>query len=516
MTFEANLGVLNGAAERIIPEIRRGIEKESLRITGNGHLSQEPHPQELGSALTHPFITTDYSEALIELVTPTFTSVEHALRNLEEVHRVTYHHLGDELLWVNSLPCLLGDESSIPIAQFGNSNIGRMKNVYRRGLDVRYGRRMQIIAGIHYNFSVPAAFWEAFGLYEKNDHAISNAYMAAIRNFHRHCWLIFYLFGASPAACGSFFDKVEDRQNLSELGSHTLYGAHATSLRMSNYGYRNPVQSKIRIDHNTINAYIETLSKTINEPFPPYVEIGVKKDGEHLQLNSNLLQIENEYYSVIRPKRRTESLESPTHALRNRGVEYLEVRCVDLDPNEPIGLSACQGRFLDLFLMNCLLSPSPPISGDDSETIAANKDYAVFYGRNTGQTLRKNGQLVTLTSWGNELLDQLEAIAEIFDQALVGDHYRRAVRDQRLKIENPESTPSARIVQELVANNEPFFAFAMQKAEEAKAALIAKPIAQLILKSYDNIALESIEKQKEIEQSDVVDFDTFLDEYFGR
>ena len=517
MTFDKRLAQLrDGDADNLL-KIQRGIEKESLRITHDGHLSQRPHPQSLGSALTHPSITTDYSEALIELITPTFNGLQEVLDFLNQLHRLTYHHIDDELLWVNSLPCLLGDEKTIPIAEFGTSNIGRMKHVYRRGLDLRYGRNMQIIAGIHYNFSVPDVFWRTMELSDNgpDQHAVSNAYMAGIRNFHRFSWLLFYLFGASPAACRSFFSEA-DACGLVSLGSHTLYAKNATSLRMSNYGYRNPVQSEICINHNSVDSYIETLSETINTPFASYEKFGVRSNGDYIQLNTNLLQIENEYYSVIRPKRRTNSMEKPTHALRDRGVEYLEIRCLDLDPYEPIGISEVQSQFLDLLILFCLLYPSPAMPDSHHPIISANKDATVLNGRNPELILKRNGERISLASWGKEILDHLQPIAERFDQALQGDGYQRCLKMQRDKLDNPELTPSARILNELIENDESFFAFAMRKAEEAKAELTREPLDSATISEFAEVATRSIQEQIEMESRDEEDFDQFLKAYFSQ
>ena len=518
MEFDKRINKLSDAASEIIPNIQRGIEKESLRITKEGNLSQNSHPITLGSALTHPYFTTDYSEALLELVTPTFDSVEKLLEHLVLLHKVVYHHIEDELLWVNSLPCLLQDEKSIPIACFGNSNIGRMKHVYRRGLALRYGRKMQVIAGIHYNFSVPDQFWPVLDIPvpdADNSKKVSNAYMAAIRNFHRYCWLIFYLFGASPAACRSFFSDLSKCQ-LEHTGNHTLHGKYATSLRMSNYGYRNPIQSQITIDNNSIDGYVNTLCNTITTPFKQYANYGVKSNGEYLQLNSNLLQIENEYYTVIRPKRQTEPLERPTQALKRRGIEYLEVRCLDLNPFEPIGISTTQAKFMDLFLMLCLIQPSDFFFSQHPKIVAANKDSTVLNGRKPGLMLQRNGKAIKLKSWGLELLEQLEVIADVFDSVIGSNGYRQSVLEQKVKLLSPEQTPSAKITEQLLKDDIPFFSFSMLKSEQSKKALEEKRVEHECLAYFKKIADDSIQRQNEIEQADHIDFDEFLEKYFSR
>ena len=125
--------------------IRRGIEKESLRTQPSGALALTPHPAPLGSALTHPHITTDFSESQLELITGVHAGVEACLEELTQVHQFVYRTLGDEMLWVGSMPCGLPTDETIPIGVYGSSNVGRAKSIYRMGLGHRYGRRMQTI-----------------------------------------------------------------------------------------------------------------------------------------------------------------------------------------------------------------------------------------------------------------------------------------------------------------------------------------------------------------------------------
>jgi glutamate--cysteine ligase len=199
--------------------IRRGIEKESLRVQPNGALALTPHPLALGSALTHPNITTDFCESQPELITGVHAGVQDCLDELIQVHQFTYRALraaGDEMLWAASMPCGLPGDDAIPLGYYGSSNIGRAKTVYRMGLGHRYGRRMQTISGIHYNWSLPGVS--------------SEQYFGLIRNFRRHAFLLLYLLGASPAVCSTF---VAGRPHeLQVLKGNTLYMPHGTSLRL--------------------------------------------------------------------------------------------------------------------------------------------------------------------------------------------------------------------------------------------------------------------------------------------
>ncbi len=243
--------------------MRRGIEKESLRTRPDGALALTPHSFALGSALAHPHITTDFSESQLELITGVHDSAEACLQELTHIHQAVYRAIGEELMWVGSMPCGLPAERQIPIGRYGSSNIGRAKTVYRNGLSWRYGRRMQTISGIHYNWSMPG---------------LANAeYFSLIRNFRRHGWLLFYLFGASPAVCSSF---VAGRSHpLKELRPGTLHLPHATSLRMGRLGYQSDAQSSLVVSCNDLLAYGKTLQQGLTQVYPPYAKIGIREPG---------------------------------------------------------------------------------------------------------------------------------------------------------------------------------------------------------------------------------------------
>ncbi|MDB5753045.1 MAG: gshA, partial [Ramlibacter sp.] len=249
--------------------IRRGIEKESLRARASGALAATPHPEALGSALTHPNITTDYSESQLELITGVHASVEQCLEELTQVHQFAYRALGDEMMWVSSMPCVLPADETIPIGRYGSSNVGRAKSIYRMGLAHRYGRRMQTISGIHYNWSLPG---------------VSDAqYFALIRNFRRHAFLLLYLFGASPTACSSF---VLGRQHeLQTLSPGTVYMPYGTSLRMGRLGYQSAAQASLAVSYNGLEGYAASLHDALTRPYPAYEAVGiVNPGGEYNQL----------------------------------------------------------------------------------------------------------------------------------------------------------------------------------------------------------------------------------------
>jgi glutamate--cysteine ligase len=519
LPLATRLALLSGPSKaHLLTGITRGIEKESLRVQANGRLANSPHPKELGSALTHPSITTDYSEALLEFITAPSSSIEQVLNELNEIHRVTYQHIGDELLWVSSMPCQLGDDSSIPIADYGSSNIGTMKKVYRVGLGNRYGRLMQTIAGIHYNFSVPDELWLELQSASNNKDSLKDfktaGYFALIRNFRRYSWLLLYLFGSAPAVCKSF---VRGRQHdLVPVGddSHSLHSPYATSLRMGDLGYQSNAQSSLVVCYNSLDQYIATLREALDQPYPAYDAIGLKDaDGNYRQLSTHLLQIENEFYSAIRPKRTAGSGETPLHALEQGGVEYIEVRCVDLNPLVAAGIDESTIQFLDTFLLFCLLEDSPETNNEEYARIPQNNIRTVYQGRDPSLHLLRDGSEVTLRDWGHELMASLEPIASLLDKAHNSDTYSEVLTAMEARIEDASSTPAAILLREMADNNETYYGFAMRKAREQRDHFLQWPPTKETADKYRDLAQQSIWQQTEIESNDKLPFGEFLANY---
>ena len=496
-----------------LTRINRGIERECLRLDDQGNLAQTPHPQALGSALCHPSITTDFSESLLEFVTPVFTDIDECLNFLKELHQFTYQHIDDELIWMNSMPCILPGITNIPIAEYGNSNSGKMKHVYRVGLSNRYGSAMQTISGIHYNFSVPGSLLNTLFEKELSRDEISNLYMGLVRNFHRHCWLLLYLFGASPAVCKSFL-RENDEHGLESFDSVSFYGPEATTLRMSDLGYRNIAQSRIKIGLCNVRTYVDTLREATEQPYPDYEEIGVKTDDEYNQLNTNLLQIENEYYTVIRPKQVIGAGEKPTTALKQRGIGYVEVRCLDINPNSPVGITAEDSRFVDTLLLHCLFSDSPVMSDLEKTEIPENRNRMVRQGRKPDLTLVNNEKEVSAKQMMLDLLAELTPIAKLLDKANGDNLHTQALDQQISKANNPHLTPSAQIIEEMRSMDESFFENAMRVTQQHRQDL-TQPLDESKLTKMKTEAQESLALQKQREDSDSLSFDDFLAAYFN-
>jgi glutamate--cysteine ligase len=514
--FEQRLAALVNARERgVLQHGLKGVEKESLRVTPEGLLARTSHPASLGSALTHDFITTDYSEALIELVTPAFPQSWALLQFLCDLHQFVYRHLGDELLWATSMPCRIEGDSSIPVAHFGRSNVGRMKEVYRLGLGYRYGRMMQAISGVHFNYSFPKQLWPVLAdvLQERkvDQDFVSTQYFALLRNYRRYGWLILYLFGNSPALCDSFVMGRE--HSLQQLTPGTLYEPHATSLRMSDLGYRNKSQAGVQISVNSLDEYVRDLTSAVSTPNAEYEKIGVKVDGEYRQLNANRLQIENEYYSYIRPKRVTRSGEHPTQALRRAGVEYVEFRALDVSAYDPVGVNQNKLRFLEAFAALCLLKDSQRIEAGDK--LDANHAAVARRGREPGLKLDRDGRPIELRAWGLELIDSMRGVCELLDEGDAQRPYTAALELQEAKINDPALTPSARTLQELRSTGESFAEMALRMSALHKNYFLELyPPNEQRLREFAEQADHSLEQQAAIERADTLSFDEYLANYF--
>jgi len=502
--LEEKLRAIDPAA---LKGMRRGIEKESLRTRPDGALALTPHAAALGSALAHPHVTTDFSESQLELITGVHPNAEACLEELTRIHQFVYRAIGEELMWAGSMPCNLPADDAIPIGRYGTSNVGRAKTVYRNGLAWRYGRRMQAISGIHYNWSMPG---------------LGNAeYFALIRNFRRHGWLLFFLFGASPAVCSSF---VAGRAHpLRELRPGTLHLPHATSLRMGRLGYQSDAQSSLVVSCNDLESYGATLQRGLTQVYPPYDKVGIREPGRpgdgpetYRQMSTTLLQIENEFYGKIRPKRRIRPGERPLHALRERGVEYVEVRLMDLDPFAPAGITLPVMRFLDVFLLHCLLSPSPPDTPEDIACESRNQETVAARGREPGLVLGCFPGEMGLAQWGAQLLAECEPIAAALDAALGGDAYRAAHAAQGAVLRDPALAPSARVLAAMLGEHAGSYTdFTLALSRRHRAALVAQEFPRAEEERFARLAAESLAKQKSIEAADTLPFEEYRRKYLA-
>lgn len=500
----------------LLSDIRRGVEKEGLRVDHSAFLASTPHPVALGSTLCNNRITTDYAEALLELITAPYASVEELRTELQHVHQFVVRHLGDEIIWNQSMPAHLPDEADIQIGWYGTSNTGMFKHVYRRGLAERYGKRMQCIAGVHYNYSLPDRIWPLLQIDGRTfQEQRSNGYLALIRNFTRYSWLLMYLFGASPAVSKDFLG--EHQLPLEKIAPDTYCLPWATSLRMSDLGYQNKeAQAELQLCYNDLDTFLLRMRRAATTSWPAYADIGTHRNGEWIQLNTNILQIENEYYSNIRPKRTPKSNERPSSALANRGVEYIEVRCLDIDPFDPIGLSAETARFLDVFLLFCATEPSPVFpDGGFCQDSKNNFAKVVVEGRKPGLLLRnQNKQDVELKSWGEDLILAMQPYAALFDKGAEQPLYQAALDAQMAKIQDASLCPSARVLKQISESGQSFVDYTYAQSLAHKNHLLDLPFSAELQQEFEQAATDSIAAQQQIEAAEKdQSFEVYLQKY---
>jgi len=519
--FERRLASLVNAREPgVLQNGLKGVERESLRVTSAGTIAHTPHPGALGSALASEHITTDFSEALIELVTPAFAHSWELLQYLCDLHQFVYRRLGEELLWATSMPCPLQDDAEVPTANYGPSHIGRMKSVYREGLRNRYGARMQAISGVHFNYSFPQKFWEVYAAVHGEAAGATTGFRSAsyfdlVRNYRRLGWIVLYLFGTSPVVGRDFLDG--STAGLEALDARTAFTPYATSLRMSDIGYRNRNQAGVTVSANSLEEYLRDLKHAVTTPHPAFQKIGLKRGDTWLQLSTCVLQIENEFYSSVRPKRVAHSGESPSSALRRGGVEYIEMRALDVSAFDPVGVNQTKLRFLEAFAALCLLKAAPPIGGSEQQVIDDNFLQVARRGRDPALQLERDGRQVPLAQWAHEILDGMTGICELLDEGDAGRPYATALRAQRDKLADPACTPSARLLRELRATGEDFYTLVRRMSGLHKDYILALPPPnEGRLAEFESEARESVAKQAAIEASQTGSFEDYLAAWFAR
>ncbi|MEO5655944.1 MAG: glutamate--cysteine ligase, partial [Nitrosospira sp.] len=486
-----------------------------------GSISLSPHPIELGAALTHPHITTDYSEALLELITPALSDGKETLDFLMNLHKYVCANINDELLLAASMPVGALQDSAIPIARYGSSNVGMMKHIYRRGLGYRYGRCMQVIAGIHFNYSLPEQFWPEYQQSMKHtgdlQSFITNAYMEMIRNLQRYGWLILYLFGSSPAVSKSFVDSRNSAfsHTLEKFDETSYYKPFATSLRMSEIGYVNPVQAMFHISFNSLDEYIRDLAGATTISYLDYEKIGVKAGGQYRQLNTNFLQIENEYYTSVRPKQPTIPNERPLKALRNRGIEYIEMRSLDIDIFEPAGISIETTRFLEALSLHCLFRGNSGHDLKQHEEVNNNALSVANQGRDPALKLFDKGRAISLQDWALRLCEEMQEICEVLDKGNDNKPYTQALRKQIEVVRHSELTSSARMLSAMRDQKLSITELVLQKSDEYTRYFQNATLDASVKKSFDFQVEASLEQQKRLDTMSEIPFERYLNNYFS-
>ena len=497
-------------------DFNQGIEKEGLRVQApSAKVSKRAHHKDLGHKLTHPYITTDYSEHLLEFITPVFNKDKNLQEFIKQVHKFSYLNMDpDEVIWSSSMPAILPEnESDIPLAYYGESFPGKLKTLYRSGLGYRYGRSMQTIAGMHFNFSFSKSFiiemFKQLNTHEDLREFQDAMYFKLIRNFKRTSFILPLLFGASPVVDKSFLkDKDHD---LEELGKDTYGLKYATSLRMGGLGYTSSAQENIQICYNKLPTYIKALEEARLSSYPPYEKIGLKKDGEFIQLNTNLLQIDNEFYSTIRPKHVALSGESALHALYRGGVEYIEVRLMDLNPYTIGGINEEGIRFLQHYLTYCLCADSPELSFDECKITEENFKEVVRNGRNPNCEINYKGSMQSLNEVSLEILDEMEELLACCSD--LKNYFVSGINKQREKLSNYELLPSEKVLSH-INENYSFVDHILETSIKLKEEVLKEPKKEEVFSELEVLKTKSFREEEVVFRKQSGDFETYLDNYF--
>jgi glutamate--cysteine ligase len=283
---------------------------------------------------------------------------------------------------------------------------------------------------------------------------------------------------------------------------------------MSDLGYQSNAQAGLTPCYDDLDSYTSSLHRAVSTPYPDYAALGTRDaDGNWQQLNTNILQIENEYYSNIRPKRVTESGERPLHALRARGIQYIEVRCLDINPFLPLGIDSTEAHFLDAFLLFCALQESPCLVEGECGASSDNFLKVVKQGRQPGLQLMRSGQSVELKVWAAQLIEEIGSVADLLDRSHGGDQHARALAAQQAKVADSSLTPSAQVLETMRRNGESFSQFALRQTRQHAEHFRAEPLDDAKTAAFDAAAQESLAQQAAIEAADTQDFDSFVEEY---
>ncbi len=417
-----------------------GLEKENLRVKEGGRLDQSDHPV----SKSDPFydaIVKDFAVSQVEFVTKPMKTPGAAL---DEMKRLQDHFLEtyDSHLWPFSMPCHIDKEEDIRIAEFDDSEEGRAARGYREMLAQRHGKKMQLISGVHYNFSYSD---DLVAMYQKlympdalnMKQVKNNLYFHVARNLLRYKWLLIYLYGASPFVDASYKEDVTKELKSIEHccaccnEAHTFYEDYGTSLRMSRYGYHNKLQEEMSISYNHLEEYIEHMRNGIDQ---------------------GILQKESEYYAPLRFKNSKGIKGSMLNALEADGVEYLELRLFDLNPYEVYGMTEEQMYLTHLFLVCSIIKSSPWISKEEMNQIYANGQLVSLFGRKEGQEVFYRGDYHTIPKLGSQILEDLREIASLLDRNDPNGPYLRAVKSAEEVLADPTMLISSKLTKELLTD----------------------------------------------------------------
>ena len=494
----------------LIADVNIGLERETLRINSEtGAVSEKDHPKAIGSALTHSNITTDFAEPMLEFVTNPSPSPEEALSDLSDIQRFTLSQLDNEIFWPNSMPPVIESEDDIVIGKYGTSNDAKMKSLYRKGLSLRYGKMMQVISGIHYNFSLKDHFFEAFQKSLGNNDSLqtfkTDRYLHACRNVSRYGFIIPYLLGASPVMDKSFLAGKEN--HFDALNATDSYLKEGESLRLSDIGYGNN-KCHFDVSFNSIEEFTKNIQFAVSTPCNIFSQIPVIENGEYNQINNHILQIENEYYASVRPKQIMQKGENFLTALNRRGIEYIELRSIDINPLCAEGIDIDSMRFIQLFLTASILTDADSLSQKEYEHNQKNMKIVAKTGLDLAQRFTVSEKEFSLK---DALLTTLNWLAPI--AKLLGEKYEQSLAQKISKVNDPTKLPSQKILTALKASGKPYQTYFFEYGK----ALYNQTYSHLNTEKIDKFKAQvedSLHKLEIIENQPQIPFKEYLDNYF--
>ncbi|WP_455644764.1 bifunctional glutamate--cysteine ligase GshA/glutathione synthetase GshB [Methanosphaera sp.] len=390
-----------------------GLEKEGLRITSNGKLALTPHPEIFGKKLENPYITTDFSESQVEIVTPTFHSIDEAYHYLSFIVDIVNTNISDdEYIWNSSLPCIIPPSDKIPLAKYSNSDNGKQAEIYRKNLAKKYGTKKQLISGIHYNFSfTEETIKKLHENYHKNieyKEFKNQLYLKIVRNYLRYKWLIIYLTGASVGAHETFTTECTKLMNKTDE-KNSFYSTEGPSFRNASCGYKNLLPLYPRYD--SINNFISDVNS--------FIEDGSLSEAKEL-------------YTQIRlkPKDRDDVLKS----LKQDGILYIEIRTVDINPFDKCGITKLDMNFIHLFIIYLLITDETDYPNWQADGVI-NEELTAQSGYRTDTKLIKDGEKITIKEWATEILEKMKEMNT--ELQLNSEDILDTIQE---KIENPSKT----------------------------------------------------------------------------
>lgn len=439
-----------------------GLEKENLRTDLLGNLALTDFPKDFGDKKTNPYITVDFSESQIEMITPSFNNLDKTYNFLKNLNDIVTTSLKDEYLWPQSIPCIIPEEDMIPIAKFSGEE-GRKSEEYRKGLAEKYGRKIQLISGIHYNFSFSNDFLEL--LHKKSKSKLSykdfknELYLKTTRNFFKYGWLIIYLLGASSTVHKSY--RRTCIENMEKLNNNSFYFDGTLSFRNGKCGYKN--KDKFFISHDLVENYVNDIKELIK---------------------LNILDGAREYYSPIRLK--SKDPHNILDSLLKDGIEYLEIRTIDINPFSQTGINLEDLKFIHLLIKYFVLKEEDhEFNENDYTRFLKNQELIANEGRNPNLEINCcKDNPIKITDYALELLEDIKT--NLKDINLFSAEDLDILNFQKNKIENPETLYVNKLLEEV--SKKGYVEFHLDQAKKYLAESKNKSFA---LKGYENLELST-------------------------